>query len=72
MLNVLSPQRVVLGGGVVEAFGDVLLDRVRRSAHDHCFAIACESTEIVLAELGDDAGVLGASELARDRVSGSV
>ncbi len=67
MLNVISPQRVVLGGGVMEAFGDVLLDRISDAVRRNCFKVASAATEIVLAKLGDDAGVVGAAEMARVR-----
>jgi glucokinase len=69
MLNLFSPERVVIGGGVAEAFGEPYLERVRESAREHCFAIAYEASRIVLAELGDDAGVLGAAAAARDRLA---
>ena len=69
MLNILSPERVVLGGGVVEAFGDAFLERARRSARKHCFSISSRASEVVAAQLGDDAGVLGAAAMARDRIS---
>lgn len=71
VLNMLSPERVVLGGGILEAFGDLILERIRKSARAHCFPIAYASSEIVLAQLGERAGVVGAAEYARERLAGA-
>jgi glucokinase len=68
MLNVLSPDRVVLGGGIFEAFGDDLLERIRKTARKHSFAVAYDACEIVVAKLGEEAGVIGAAELAKERL----
>ena len=62
-LNLLNLQRVVIGGGVARA-GDFLLDRIvehtRRRTFPHVFADAT----FRLAELGADAGVVGAARVA--------
>jgi glucokinase len=68
MLNILSPERVVLGGGIFEAFGDNLLDRIRDTARRNSFDVAYNACEIVIAKLGEEAGVFGAAELAKDRL----
>lgn len=68
LLNVLSPQIVVLGGGMIEAMEDFLLPVVKKHAHNNSFAIIHEKTTIVPAALGDDAGILGAAALAWDGV----
>jgi fructokinase len=62
LVTVLSPQRIIVGGGVMHEPG--LLDRVRRRA-DELAAGYIEVPEIVPPGLGDRAGVLGALELAR-------
>lgn len=66
ILNLLGVELVVLGGGVIEAFGDDFVDRIRRSARDIAFDINFKDAKIVRAELGDDAGVIGAAMLARE------
>lgn len=60
--NMLNPKRIVLGGGVSLA-GDYLLSKVDRYFRDFCFPPLRDSTDLVLAELGADAGVLGAAQL---------
>lgn len=64
LVNVLDPEIVVIGGGVVEA-GDLLLEPTRRH-----FLASIEASEfrpdvpIVPAALGPDAGAIGAALLA--------
>ncbi|WP_156019139.1 ROK family glucokinase [Streptococcus ruminantium] len=59
---VLNPAYIVLGGGV-SAAGDFLLDGVRRVFAENSFPQIKESTQIVLATRGNDAGILGAASL---------
>lgn len=59
---VLNPAYIVLGGGV-SAAGEFLLDGVRKVFAENSFPQIKESTEIVLATRGNDAGVLGAASL---------
>ena len=62
----LGAEMVVLGGGVIEAFGDDFVDRIRRATRDIAFDVNFKNAKIVRAELGDDAGVMGAAMLARE------
>jgi glucokinase len=71
LLNVLGPEMVVLGGGVVEAFGDDFVARIEQSARDFAFEINSKGAKIARAELGDDAGVIGAAMLAREMLNSS-
>ncbi|TDC78987.1 ROK family glucokinase [Micromonospora sp. KC606] len=65
MAQILDPQVLVVGGGVIEA-ADLLLGPARRSFTD---ALAQRSrlpvAEVRPAELGNSAGVIGAADLAR-------
>lgn len=64
IINVLDVEAVVVGGGLVGT-GELLLEPVRRSAHDHTFARAHRTDVNILAStLGNDAGVIGAGHLA--------
>jgi glucokinase len=69
LLNVLGSEMVVLGGGVVEAFGDDFVTRIEYSARDFAFEINAKNVKFARAELGDDAGVIGAAMLARETFS---
>ena len=68
LINVLSPEIVVLGGGVVEAMGDDFVARIDRTARDVAFDFMTRELQVVRAALGDDAGVTGAAMLAREAV----
>ena len=68
IVNLLSPEMVVLGGGVMEAMGSRLLPIVQDTAQAYAFPQAMREVKIVAAALGDDAGVLGAAELARRKI----
>ena len=63
LLNTLDPEIVVLGG-VVSLAGDFLIDRVKESLKKYALPSALEGLKIVQAELGNDAGILGAAYLA--------
>ena len=65
LANVLDPAAVVVGGGVSEA-GDLLLEPARVAYAAMLSAGAHRPhLQIVAAELGNDAGLLGAADLAR-------
>ncbi|MCL4909271.1 ROK family glucokinase [Streptococcus suis] len=59
---VLNPAYIILGGGV-SAAREFLLDGVRKVFAENSFPQIKESTQIVLATRGNDAGVLGAASL---------
>lgn len=62
--NMLNPSDIVIGGGV-SAAGEFLLDQVRHYFEQFSFPQVRQSTRIKLAQLGNDAGIIGASSLAR-------
>ncbi|WP_265456895.1 ROK family glucokinase [Enterococcus sp. HY326] len=63
--NTLNPASIVLGGGV-SAAGEFLRVRVENYFKEFTFPQVRESTQIKLAQLGNDAGVIGAASLALD------
>jgi len=63
IINTFSPDRVVLGGGVMMA-GSVVLEAVKKYAALHCWPEIFKLCEIVPAQMGEDSGVLGAGALA--------
>lgn len=62
---VLDPQVFVIGGGVSQG-GSIITDMVRRH-YEKTATLVREKTPIVLAELGNDAGIYGAAKLAFGR-----
>lgn len=59
---VVDPEVFVIGGGVSKA-GEVLIEAIRRY-YRQCAFNACKETPMVLAQLGNDAGIYGAAKLA--------
>ena len=65
VVNLLDPQVIVVGGGVVERLGATYLDPVREAAeHYYINQTDRDQVRIVQTQLGDYAGVLGAAILA--------
>jgi len=62
VINFLDPEVIVLGGGVSKA-GKFLLDAVREETPKYCVYKAMPISRIELAELGPDAGIIGAAML---------
>lgn len=64
LISVLNPEAVVLGGGVVQGCGDLLLEPIRAEVLRWAQPIAASRCRIELTQLGEDAGLLGAARLA--------
>ncbi len=62
--DLLDPEAVILGGGISQA-GEALRSRVERAFQRHIFH-ACQDTKILLASLGNDAGLYGTARLAME------
>jgi len=66
LINVLGPEVVILGGGVAFALGEPYLELIRLAARGQALVDPDGTIPIVLGELGDNAGVLGAACMARE------
>jgi glucokinase len=60
MVTVISPDRVVVGGGVAAA-GELLLDEARAEIRRRVRTTSVDEVEVVTAELGTWAGSIGAA-----------
>lgn len=60
---IFDPDVIVIGGGVAQA-GDIVFERVRKVVAARCLKPVAAHTKILPAELGADAGVIGAVALA--------
>jgi glucokinase len=69
LITIISPDMVVIGGGVAQA-GDLLFDPIRRTVRETANVTPLEKVEIVPAELGTDAGLIGAAIWASLRSDG--
>ncbi len=65
--NLLNPSTIVLGGGVSKA-GQFLADKVTKEIQPFLFPTIREITKIKIAELGNDAGVIGAASLVLNEI----
>lgn len=62
VVNLLNPEKIIVGGGVAGA-GDILLKPIEKTLKERAMPISGGSVEIVPAQLGNTAGVIGASLL---------
>lgn len=66
VLNIFNPERIILGGGVMQA-GDLLLEPLRRRALTATLGAQGQVADIVPAALGERIGVYGAATVALRR-----
>ena len=62
VVNLLNPEKIVIGGGVADA-GDLLFVPIKEALKKRAMPIQGNAVEVVHAELGNTAGVIGASLL---------
>jgi len=67
-LNLLNPELVLIGGGLVEKLGDYYLKRVEKAMRATAWEFVADDAVVKAAILGDDAGLIGAADLARKAV----
>jgi len=68
IVNLVDPEMIVFGGGLIEALEDNFLSPIRVTARQYFLQQAgADQVRIVAAKLGDHAGVLGAAALARQK-----
>jgi glucokinase len=69
VITILSPDAVILGGGLIEAIDEDFLELIKKSAEANSFPSSLRNTKIIRALLGDDAGILGSALYARECLS---
>jgi len=65
LISVLNPQKVILGGGLMQA-GDLFLEPIRAAVPQWAQPYSARHVSIELSALGESAGLLGAARLALD------
>jgi glucokinase len=65
LLNILNPEVVVLGGGLMDALENEMLPVIIDSAKEHTMPGSDKGIKIIPSKLGDDAGITGGAVLAR-------
>ncbi|MBI2804736.1 MAG: ROK family protein [Planctomycetes bacterium] len=64
MMHTIDPDMIVFGGGMMAA-GDAFLERIRKHVKELAFPVPAEKTIICYAQLGNDAGFIGAAACGR-------
>lgn len=63
--QILNPEVIALGGGIIEALGKTMMPVIEKVAAEHSLPGTSEGVRIVESKLGDHAGIAGAAVLAR-------
>ena len=71
LVNIFDPELVVVGGGFGAAAGDLVLEPAREAARAEAVPPARDTVRIVPAELGSDAGLVGAGLVAFEALDGA-
>lgn len=66
LINIFNPEKVVVGGAL-SSTGDYMLQPIRSWVKRYSLNLVNEDTKIVLSKLGDQAGLIGACLIARNR-----
>ena len=69
MVNFLSPEVIVIGGGVTGALGDTFIERIWEIAQRYTLPGRGGRRPCVPAALGDDSGIVGCAAYAKATAS---
>ena len=73
LVNVLDPEVIVYGGGVVERLGESFIKPIARTARSHFLQRRdAERIRLVPSALGDDAGPVGAAVVAQRQLRAAI
>ena len=67
MINTISPDIVVYGGGVIEAVGDIFLEKILKEVDRYCMPSIRNTVELKVAALGDDSILYGALSMIKGK-----
>ena len=68
LINLLNPEMIVIGGGIALA-GEIILEPIRRTAYACAIRSLSRTCQIVPADLGDNAGIMGAIALVQQELT---
>ncbi|MBP3956964.1 ROK family protein [Gemmata sp. G18] len=71
LVNFISPQVIVVGGGVTGALGDTFIERIWEIAQRYALPGAATGVKCVSAQLGDDSGIVGCAAYAKAHQPGA-
>ena len=67
LINIFSPDLVLYGGGVIEAMGDLFLERILAEVDRYCMPEIRSTVELKNAALGDDSVLFGTLALMEEQ-----
>lgn len=65
IMNIFNPDLIVIGGGIIDAFGEELLKDIKQHTKQHAMKGMFNNTKVVASKLGDDAVLYGAYHLVK-------
>lgn len=68
LINILSPELVILGGGLINALGKIYEEEIQRAVKEHAMPFLRKKVVIEIGRLGDDAVALGACLLCAKKI----
>lgn len=66
LINIFSPDLIVYGGGIMEACGDLFLEKILDEVDKYCMPSIRPTVELKCATLGDDSVIYGALAMITD------
>jgi len=66
MINTISPDVVIYGGGVIEAMGELFLEKIAAQVDRYCMPSIRSTVELKTAALGDDSIIYGALSMIEE------
>jgi glucokinase len=67
VINLISPEVIVIGGGVTGSLGDTFTERIWDFAQKYALPGAAANIKFVTASLQDDSGIIGAAAYAKSK-----
>ena len=67
VINLLNPEVIVLGGGIIEALDETVMPRIVETAEARALPGTAKGIQIEASRLGDNAGIIGGAVVARQR-----
>ncbi len=65
IVHLLAPDKIILGGGLVEAMEELIIETVKKTARQNVMPVYRDRFDVVAAKLGDDAGAIGSAAWAK-------
>jgi len=70
LVNAFGPDAFILGGGLVEKLKDLFLEETTKAMREHALPFLAKPVKVKAAKLADDAVVMGAAVLIKEKLTG--